>query len=193
MTRIIDRKIWGLTGGIGSGKSVVSRILKEQYGFKIIDADLLTEETYTCVHHDLENAFGKSIFDLQGKVIRRQLSQCVFGHPDQLAKLNAIMHPAMTSLVRHKLTQSKNNVILDAALLFEVGWDSLVQKTIVVVSPTAVRIKRICKRDCVSPEVARMRIQAQMTDDERVRRADVMIYNILDISSLERQCKHIVE
>lgn len=193
MTKIINRQIWGLTGGIGSGKSAVSRILKEKYAFEIIDADLLTEETYTWVHRDLEESFGKAIFDTQGKVIRSQLSQCVFGYPDKLAKLNAIMHPAMTALVRRKVNQSENNVILDAALLYEADWDRLVQKTMVVVSPTEIRIKRICERDHVSPDVAMKRIQAQMIDGERVRRADVIIYNVLDVASLERQCKHIVE
>ena len=181
----------GLTGGIGSGKSAVSRILYKQFGFTIIDADLLTLEAYRMVQPDLVGAFGDGILDELQCIDKKRLSRIVFGHPEHLCKLNAIMHPAMTALAQKKITQSDDPIILDAALLFEAGWQSLVQKTIVVTAPIKTRIQRICQRDGVSPEYAAMRIASQMPDAERLRKADIVIYNISSLKDLKLQCLHI--
>ena len=166
-------------------------MLREQFGFDVIDADLLTKDAYDMVKPELVRTFGDGILDAQGEIHKKNLSRIVFGDADHLAKLNAIMHPVMTELARQRIAQSDRPVILDAALLFEAGWQTLVQKTVVVMAPIKTRIQRICQRDGVSPEYAAMRISSQMPDAERLRKADIIIYNMSSLTALRLQCLHI--
>ena len=183
----------GVTGGIGCGKSLVSAMMHEHFGFDILNADHLTEEAYCVVQPELVRTFGDGILDGRARVDKKRLSKLVFEDRARLSKLNAVMHPAMTVLVQNKLACAERPVLLEAALLFEAGWQNLVQKTIVVTAPAAVRIMRICQRDRVSPEYAAMRIAAQIPDSERLRKADIVIYNMTDVVALKRQCLRIFE
>ncbi len=183
--------VFGLTGGIGSGKSAVSRIFAQR-GFDIIDADLMTRK----LHHDpaicaeLAQLFGNGVLDHSSDhvcVNRAQLAKIVFGSNDALAALNRLMQPALYRSLQSALEQCSRNALLDAALLFEAGWDKLVSGCIVVVCPIETRIERIKARDGLPEPQIRSRIAAQMPDDERIRRADFIIYNTCGLADLARQ------
>ena len=187
--------VWGLTGGMGSGKSAVSRIFAQR-GFDIIDADLMTRK----LHHDpsicaeLAMQFGDDVLDHSSDhvcVLRSRLAQTVFGSADALAALNRIMQPALYHALQSALEQCSGNTLLDAALLFEAGWDKLVSGCIVVVCPIEIRIERILARDGLPEAQIRSRIAAQMDDADRIRRAKFIIYNTVGFSGLAQQVDNI--
>ncbi len=180
-------KRFGLTGGIGSGKSVCSRYLAT-CGITIVDADLLTPLAYERAHDDLLDTFGAQIFDVSGCVDKKRLGSIVFSDKAQLDQLNAIMYPVMTSLAEEHLSKAENIAVLDAALLFEANWNVLVDQTVVVVASLEDRIQRIIDRNHTTRELAMARIQSQFTDAERIRLSDHIIYNMRDVQCLKRQC-----
>ena len=182
---------YGLTGGIGSGKSEVSRIFASR-GFEILDADRMTRQ----LHHDpdicsnLAQLFGPEVLDHSSDAIcvnRRKLAEIVFNSKDALTALNQLMQPALYRALQIALNHCRHHAILDAALLFEAGWDKLVHKSIVVICPLQLRIERIKRRNGISESQIHARIAAQMSDRDRIRRADYIIYNTHDLDTLERQ------
>ena len=188
--------ILGLTGGIGSGKSTVSRLLAS-HGFEIIDADLLTRRVHRdpAVCAELAQCFGADVIDTTGNTVcvnRPKLAAIVFNSADALSKLNNIMQPALYRALQQKIECCKGNAVLDAALLFEAGWDKLVSQTIVVLCPIETRIQRIVERDHLPIEQIRARIAAQMDDSERIKRADYLIYNVGNIEMAENQVQHVI-
>lgn len=190
-------KIYGLTGGIGCGKSTISRIL-QTLGFQIIDADALTHELHKNpdICRTLADIFGPEILmsSPTGLCInRKKLGKLVFNTPDARTKLDEIMRPALKSMVIEHLSHRTTPTILDAALLFEAGWHDLTDLNIVVLCPEYTRIKRIQARDNLSEQAAKARIRAQMSDSERIALADYLIYNTGDIQALHRQISHIFD
>ena len=183
-------RYFGLTGGIGSGKSVCSRYLASR-GAMIVDADALTAEAYVYGRAALERTFGKEIFDETGRVDRKALGGIVFGDEGALRSLNAILHPIMSELAHDKLVSARGLAVLDAALLFEAGWDELVEASVVVLAPLETRIERIMVRDGMTRESALSRIAAQLCDAERLKRADHIIYNMGDLNMIHAQCERI--
>ena len=183
----------GLTGGIGSGKSLIDSILTE-HGLNVIDADQLARK----LHHDpdictqLVNAFGNDVVDSALKsVIRPALAKAAFANKESLKTLNRIMHPAMKRLIQDEVNNSNDRIVLDAAILFEAGWQELVDATVAVICPLDIRIKRIHVRDGLSQEQIESRILAQMTDLERIAHADYLIYNVGTVELLRRQVNRI--
>jgi len=181
----------GLTGSIGTGKSEAARYLA-QLGASVIDADQVGHEAYkpqSEAWHKVVGAFGKEILDSSGEIDRRKLGAIVFSNPDQLARLNQIMHPLMASMVEHKIEDLRGQgvevVVVEAALLFEAGWDSLVEEVWVTDSPEDVVIQRLSERNGLTQEEARKRISAQMDRSERLSRADFVIDNSRDILAME--------
>lgn len=187
--------ITGLTGGIGSGKSTVSAQLRTM-GYDIVDADLLTRE----VHRDeavcaaLASAFGDAVIErIDGKVCvaRKALGARVFGDDDAMRALNGIMRPALRQAAQAAIESSRKPVILDAALLYEASWDEWVDDVVVVVSHEGERARRVAARDGLNLAEVRRRIAHQMTDAERVRRADILIYNVGSFEALSAQVRRI--
>ena len=124
----------GLTGGIGTGKSVVAEILREQ-GAEILNADLVGHEAYlpgTPVYDDIVAEFGRDVVAEDGTIDRKKLGSIVFSSPDKLARLNAITHPRMKEMMREKLAEAERVgtriAVLEAALLFDAGWDDYREK-----------------------------------------------------------------
>ena len=131
----------GLTGSIGTGKSEVAHLL-QSLGAVIIDADLVGHEAYkpnTESWREVVEAFGEDIVQPNGEIDRRKLGAIVFSKPEQLARLNGIMHPRMARMVAEELDrlrcQGAPVAVVEAALLFEAGWDSLVDEVWVTDSP----------------------------------------------------------
>ena len=194
---MISGRVIGLTGGIGSGKSTVSAILAQR-GFTVMDADGITRE----VHRDpdmcskLEDMFGPNVIDRSDPdhpvVNRICLAQIVFSSEEKRSWLNRCMLPAMYDRVLTGIKSTPGRVVLDAALLFEAGWDSLVEYTIVVMCPMNTRISRIQSRDGLPLSQIYRRISSQMTDSERIQRADYIIYNVGTPDCIKRQLDHLV-
>lgn len=133
--------------------------------------------------------FGAECYE-GGVLNRPYLAQRVFASPEQLAKLNAIVHPAVKEdFLRWAEEQSGDYVILESAILYESGFDSLVDKVVAVLAPLPLRIERAMQRDGASREQIEARIKAQMSDDELMARADFAIVNF----QLEDVEKDVVE
>ena len=181
----------GLTGGIGTGKSEVTRLLGS-LGAVVINADQVGHEAYKPDSEswkDVIKAFGEDILRPNREIDRQKLGAIVFGDPDQLAKLNRIMHPRMARIVSEKLESLRDQgtevVVVEAALLFEAGWDSLVDEVWATDSPVETVIKRLQARSGMSAEEALKRIESQMDRSERLSRAQVIVDNGGDVADLE--------
>ena len=172
----------GLTGGIGTGKSVVARILEEQGGV-ILDADRLGHEVYLPgrpAYDEIVAEFGPDVVAQDGSIDRKKLGPIVFSSPDKLARLNSITHPRMKEMMREKLADADRAgtevAVLEAALLFDAGWDDLTDEVWVTVVDAATAARRAAERSGIPVEQVLDRIQkAQMASDERIRRSNLVI------------------
>ena len=189
----------GLTGSIGTGKSEAARQL-EALGASIISADEVGHEAYTPNTEAWEQviaAFGDDILQDDGDINRRKLGSIVFSDPSQLEKLNQIMHPRMARMVSDKIgvlrDQGVNVVVVEAALLFEAGWDTLVEEVWVTDSPEHIVIGRLKERNGLSEEEAKKRINSQMGRAERIERSDFVINNSGDMADLGNAIKELWE
>ena len=187
----------GLTGSIGTGKSEAARQL-EALGASIISADQVGHEAYnpdTEAWEQVVAAFGDEILGDDGEIDRRKLGTIVFSDSGRLDKLNQIMHPRMARMVADEIedlrTQGVDVVVVEAALLFEAGWDSLVEEVWVTDSPEQMVIERLKKRNGLSEEEARKRISSQMDRSERLERSDYVIDNSGDMAGLESAIKEL--
>lgn len=182
----------GLTGGIGTGKSEAARYLVS-LGAALIDADLVGHEAYRPHAEAWERvveAFGEEILQPNGEIDRRSLGAIVFSDPEQLARLNGIMHPLMARMVQERIeafrSEGSEVVVVEAALLFEAGWDSLVQEVWVTDASEEAVILRLEQRNGMSEEEARKRLSSQMSRSERLERADHVIDNSGDLAKMKR-------
>jgi dephospho-CoA kinase len=187
----------GLTGSIGTGKSEVARQL-EILGASIISADQVGHEAYTPNTEAWEQvvaAFGDDILQDDKDIDRRKLGAIVFSDPSQLEKLNAIMHPRMARMVSDKIEvlcgQGVKVVVVEAALLFEAGWDTLVEEVWVTDTSEDIVVGRLKDRNGLSEEEAKKRINSQMNRAERIERSDFVIDNSSDMAGLEIAIKEL--
>jgi dephospho-CoA kinase len=189
----------GLTGGIGTGKSEVARLLQE-LGAVVINADQVGHEAYTPhseTWQEVVKAFGERILLETGEIDRRKLGGIVFADPQQLARLNGIMHPRMAGLVSEKLQGLRATgtpvAVVEAAVLFEAGWDYLVEEVWTTDSPVDTVVGRLQARSGLGADEARKRIAAQMSSEERAARAAVVITNAGDLANLESTVRELWE
>lgn len=189
----------GLTGGIGTGKSEVAQRLRE-LGAVVINADQVGHEAYTPhseTWQEIVKAFGEQILRESGEIDRRKLGGIVFADPQELARLNGIMHPRMAGMVKGRLQSLRENgtavAVVEAAVLLEAGWDSLVDEVWTTDSPAEAVVQRLQTRNGLDPEAARQRIAAQMSASERAARANVVIANSGDLASLDSTVKELWE
>ncbi|QYR64005.1 dephospho-CoA kinase [Fusobacterium animalis] len=189
--------IIGLTGGIASGKSTVSKYLAEK-GFKVYDADKIakniSEEKY--VQEEIIATFGDKILDKNGNVDRKKLKEIVFENKDKLEKLNGIIHPKVIDFYKKLKEKNIDEVIIfDVPLLFESGLDKICDKILVVISDYEVQLDRIVERDKIDRELASKIVKAQLSNEERIKKADVVIENNSNLEDLfekvERFCETI--
>jgi dephospho-CoA kinase len=187
-------KTIGLTGGIGTGKSTVARIL-EELGAHVIHADAVGHQVYepgTPGFRQVVAAFGKDIVGGDGKIDRRQLGQIVFKDAAALARLNAIVHPLIRDEVRRRIGAQRAAgfclpIVVEAAILIEARWTAIVDVVWVVVAPLAEVVRRISTERGLSADDIRARAAAQLADAERRRGADVVIENTGSLVALRRQ------
>ena len=184
-------RVVGLTGGIGSGKSTVARRLTE-LGAAIVDADKLGHGAYLPggpAYDDVVAAFGREIVAPDGTIDRKALGARVFAEPDALARLNAIVHPRIaqaigTEIERIRRADPRKPIVVEAAVLLEAGWQTLVDEVWVVVAPPVIAIERIVASRGLTAEDAAKRIAAQLSNEERTRAADRVIVNQGSVEAL---------
>ena len=194
MTRVI-----GLTGGIGSGKSTVSQYLAE-LGAAIIDADKIGHEAYrpnTETWRKLIKTFGNKILAQDNTIDRKKLGVIVFNNPEELKRLNAIVHPLMFEMAKKRIDDCRRQgievVILDAPILFETNWTLLVDEVWAVVANEENVTKRAMARSGLTEEQVRSRISSQMSNEERIKRAQVVIHNDGTTEDLRKKVKELWE
>jgi len=183
-----------LTGGIASGKSTISGFLAAK-GAVVVDADAIVREVQapgTPVLDGIAAEFGPEVLRADGSLDRAALGARVFGHPDRLAALNALVHPAVRaeSVRRFRAALDADPeavVVYDVPLLAEARagdeWDLVV----VAHAPAAVRVRRLVETRGMSEDDARARIASQVSDDERLALADVVIDTAADLDATRHQ------
>lgn len=187
-------KTIGLTGGIGSGKSTVAAILVELGAF-VIHADEIGHQVYapgTPGCHKVVEAFGPDILSPDGTIDRKRLGQIVFSDPGELARLNAIVHPLIRDEARRRIAEHRGRrpdqpIVLEAALLIEASWATLVDEVWVVTAPAAEIVRRVAAQRGLSPGEIEARMHSQLDDQARRERADVVIDNRGAPAELRRQ------
>jgi len=170
----------GITGGIGAGKSTVAGIFKV-LGVPVFDADVTAKNilnTDPILREQIAAAFGSETYK-NGLLDRKYLATLVFNNPNQLAKLNALVHPATIAAADKWASRftDKPYIIKEAALLFEAGTNEGLDYIIGVTAPVELRIKRVMARDQVSREEVLSRMQHQLDDTEKMKRCDFVIDN----------------
>ena len=173
-----------LTGGLASGKSTASRFL-EGKGAYLIDADKLGHQVYdtgTQGYRKVIDTFGEDIVDDENHIDRKKLGAIVFGNPKELARLTAIVWPEIRRLALLEITgfeamDPDGVVVLEAAVLFEAGWDDIGDEVWVVIVDREVAIERAMARDGVTREAVELRLNTQLSNEERISRSTVVIDN----------------
>lgn len=189
-------KIIGLTGGIATGKSTVSKMLTHR-GYEVIDADVVARELQvkgSPVLLALTKTFGATILDEDGNLKRGDLGKLIFSCEKNRAKLNEIIHPAIRAEFERKIAQSQAEVLfLDVPLLFKAGFDELTTENLVIKTSKQKQLERLMRRNDLTEIEAQARINAQMSMDENVARADYVIDNDGDLDELTKQVEKFLE
>ena len=176
--------IIGLTGGIASGKSTAARHLAS-LGAHVIDADRLGHRAYepgTAAHRAVLETFGPDVRADDGAIDRRALGGKVFGDPAQLKRLTDIVWPEIRRLAQEDIAAAQAGdpdavVFLEAAVLLEAGWHHGLDETWVVVVDPATAVQRAMARDGVDAAAVQSRIDAQLSNEERIAAATVVVHN----------------
>lgn len=176
-------RLIGLTGGIASGKSTVSRLLRN-HGAIVIDADQVARSVVEPRSEGLRvlvDRWGSSILTPAGALDRTRMGELIFNDPQERKALEAIMHPLIAQeserRIKQAITMRAPLVIYDAALLFEVGRAEQFRPVVVVACNRDTQISRIMHRDQCSQSTAESRIKAQMSVEEKINQADYVIEN----------------
>lgn len=169
----------GLTGGIGSGKSIVAKLFR-LLGIPVFDADAAAKSimhTDNAVQTKIINLFGTAAY-LDGKLNRSLIASRVFEHAELLEQLNAIVHPATIAAAEQWMMQQKTSYCLkEAALIFESSGATSLDFIIGVFAPVPLRMKRVMQRDGLQPDAIRSRMQKQIDDTIKMKLCDAVIVN----------------
>ena len=190
--------IVGLTGGVASGKTTVSRVLKEE-GAYIIDADQMARELvqpHTPTWKKLVTAFGKDILREDGSLHRKKLADKVFTNPRQRKLLNQILHPRMRKEMERRAKEIGQKdpeavVVIDAPLLVELGDHRKMDKLIVVTSTQKQQIERLKERDGISTKEALRIFSSQMPVEDKVKLADFVIRNEGSLQETKKKTREV--
>jgi dephospho-CoA kinase len=188
----------GLTGGIASGKSTVSKMLTEM-GIPVIDADIearLAVEQGETAYNDIVRYFGEDILDQDGNINREKLGSIVFHDEEKRKALNSFVHPAVRQRMLAKVERAKQDrekaIILDIPLLIEGNLQYMADKILLVYVNEETQLQRLMERNQLSEEEALARIKSQMPIDEKVKHADKVINNNGTIAETKQQLEQIL-
>ena len=189
--------IIGLTGGIASGKTTVSNFLKSK-GYLVFDADNIAREISELeeIRDEIVLNFGKEMLDENFKINRKKLKSLIFQDRKKIQKLNEIIHPRVYKFyekIRYSSDLKEKNIFFDVPLLFESGIDKFCDKTLLILANRETKIERIMKRDNIEKDLAEKIIDSQMTDEEKIKKADIVIENNSSIDDLIRKMERFCE
>ena len=174
-----NNKIIGITGGIGSGKSVVAKVLISM-GYPVYNSDIEAKElinSNTELINQIKKEFGEDIYSSEG-LDRKKMASVVFSNTNKLAKLNSLVHPAVGKNFDNWVNKQKTKLVFkEAAILFEIGIYKSLDATILVTAPIEKRISRVMQRDSVKAEEVENRMKNQWNDEEKIKLADFVIDN----------------
>jgi dephospho-CoA kinase len=178
----MSRLILGVTGNIASGKSETARLLQRK-GCALVDADAVAHELYgydRTLVQQIGAEFGQDVVWSNGTLNRVKLGSLVFGRPEAMAALNRIVHPALIGAIRDRIRSSlriMNRVVLDAALIVELGFAKEVDYLVLVSASIPVRLKRLMERSSLTEDEAMRRIESQIPEEAKLQHADFVIKN----------------
>lgn len=187
-------KTIGLTGGIGSGKSTVSQLLAE-LGALVIDADTVGHEIYLPgkeAWKQVTGAFGPEIVAADQTIDRKKLGAIVFGSPEALQRLNAIVHPLMFQDIARRIQDKRaagfsEPIVVEAAILIEANWMPLVDEVWLVEASTQAVVERVAAQRGLAASETEARIASQLSKAERRRHAQIVIHNDGSLADLKRR------
>ena len=186
----------GLSGGIGTGKTEVSKIIAD-FGAPLVYADELAHHTYiygTKTWSKIVSEFGRQILKTNGDIDRSKLRKIVFGDKLALDKLNSLVHPEVQKLITNLIQQHSEGgtevLVIEVPLLVEAilrneAWTSLINEIWVTDSPMEMVVERLRKRNNTAMDMVRETIQAQISQSERIKYADVIIDNSGNLNDLK--------
>jgi dephospho-CoA kinase len=187
----MSQRIIGLTGGIGSGKSIVSDYLATKYDVPILDADDYAKEavsTDSPILEKIKQRYGNQILHSDGTLNRSRLGEIIFNQPTEKKWLEKQIHPAVRQKIETALSQLQSScIVVVIPLLFEAKMTDLVTETWVVYCSPQQQLERVMKRDQLSEKDARSRIDSQLSLEEKVALADVVIDNSGTVNELYQQ------
>ena len=183
----------GLTGGIGTGKTEVTHVLRE-LGAVVIESDKVAHLSYrpgTDAYDEIIDQFGKEVLDDSGVIDRAKLGGLVFAGADSRIQLEKIVWPAVRSWITERLIHEKERgtkiIVIEVPKLFEAGWDDLADAIWTVEAPSAAIAQRVNVRSNLSETETNARVQAQITRAERTERSDLLIENSGELADLRER------
>ncbi|HHX80598.1 MAG TPA: dephospho-CoA kinase [Acholeplasmataceae bacterium] len=184
--------IIGITGSIGTGKSVVTKYLANS-GYPVLDSDLLAGEELKNeeVIKEIVSYFGELVLS-NGKIDRKKLGELIFRNKSDRETLNRIIHPRVIAKIEEKAKQAEGLLFVDVPLLFEAKLEHLFAKIIVVYTSKETQLKRLMVRDRIDEEYALAKIAAQMDIEEKKKRADYLVNNEGDLENTYKQIENIL-
>lgn len=190
------KKIIGITGGIGSGKSTVSKFI-EELGFPVYDSDFWAKELVN-IDENLKSRIiellGEESYDENGKYNRKFVAEKVFDHQELLLQLNQIIHPAVKINFENWVNaQTAEFVFKETALLFELKLNESCHQSILVTADENIRIKRVMNRDGRTYREVKEIIDKQMPEVDKVKLADFVIQNNTDLESLKEFTHQVID
>lgn len=171
--------IIGLTGGIGTGKTMVAKLFA-MFGAKVFNSDENAKLVYFIpeIKEKIIALLGNDCYLDHKTLNKKYISDKIFSDTQLLQKVNAIIHPAVLNDFRRFIDKYPNDLIIkESAILFETGLYKDLDKTILVTSPMNLRLKRVMERDGLSEQEVRNRIKSQLSEDEKIKLADLVINN----------------
>ena len=174
-------KVVGITGGIGSGKSIVCKIFS-QLGVPVYEADAEAKDLYTSnpeLNEKIRKEISEDVFDKKGRIDKQKFSKLIFNDDSLLQKVNKLVHPFVLKHFEEWCLKHSDDpyVLKEAAILFESGANKGCDKIITLVAPVELRIQRTMKRDKRSRQEIDQIIDRQMSDEEKIKRSDFVITN----------------
>lgn len=186
----------GLTGGIGTGKSTVSQILKDR-GFPVIDLDVISHEVieFSSVVEKIVQNFGREVLDENEDgnctISREKLGKIIFSDKEKRLALNSIMHPEILKVMHKKILECKSEknkiIFVEVQLLFEVQWEKEFDYILLVAAKRDMQVRRVLERDKRSEEEAWNIINSQMSLDEKREKSDFVIENDGNMDDLNKK------
>ena len=187
--------IIGVTGGIGSGKSYICRIISS-LGFPVYNCDAEAKKLMNTNKHiinSLKQLIGENSYDSEGNLNKPIIAQFLFANEENAHKINSVVHPVVKEDFRSWASaQNADLIFMESAILFESGFNDVVDNVITITAPPETRIERTIRRDNTTREQVIARMIQQMQDEERVRLSDYIISNNTN-DNVEQQIKTIIE